>query len=459
MYVRSCYAELFEACRPLDDAVILGTPGIGKSTAVFYFLWRLLNDDENAITTVVYRPQQIDDDVYFVFRRGGRATRASAAGVRELPDNSSVLQVFDGSTPLHTHTKRRTWLVSSPRKDVWGQWQKQTSARVFYMPTFSLEEIQRCRSVAFGRVRERTADLLFRRWGGSARFVLEWADPALQEQLIGDANSAAFSANLRDVVHAVATADGGGDKYSQSPHVLFHLTVQPGYRGCAVIFASDYCRDLVLSVLTTKGVGDVKAFLSAAESSVSLGSLRGHLFECLALSTMFSSARQVSMTALDGTGAVASEELHVRQVVVFDTVDELPGLWRENPRAVGRPRVPNWPTWDAITCDDGVLTFWQMTVSAPQTHGMNSKGLLKADVLLSAGAPPPRFVYVVLCDPGASYSNRSVRIDGGRPPDWAISMTQHMLTLDFGAGAVKAADGARVGMDLLDHQINDDALL
>jgi hypothetical protein len=104
------------------------------------------------------------------------------------------------------------------------------------------------------------------------------------------------------------------------------------------------------------------------------------------------------------------------------------------------------------------MTFWQMTVSAPQTHGLNSKGLLQADVLFSAGTPPPRFVYVVVCDHGVSDSKRPVSIMGECSPNWASAMTQHMLILDFGAGAVQSANEARAALGLLDQQISQEAI-
>ena len=137
-------------------------------------------------------------------------------------------------------------------------------------------------------------------------------------------------------------ADGGGNKCGRSPHALFHLTVHAGYRQCSVVFAFSYCRDLVTCALQSKGEVAVKQFLTSAESSSPLGSLRGHLFERLALATLCSPASDRPLRRLGGVGAEAvSESFSLRNLVVVDCVDELQAVWANDPSAVGRPRAQN----------------------------------------------------------------------------------------------------------------------
>ena len=177
-------------------------------------------------------------------------------------------------------------------------------------------------------------------WGGSARSVLKSASIDKQKKLRDFAVSASNRADLAQDVLVVAEADGGSDKHAVSPHSLFHLNVvMPGYSSCTVVFASDYCRDLVLSALEKKGVAQVATFLSSAESSPSMGSLRGHLFERLALTTLFSSERSLPMICLDGVGTEVTEASTQRNLFVFGTVDDLLNEWRSNPSAVGRPQT------------------------------------------------------------------------------------------------------------------------
>ena len=121
------------------------------------------------------------------------------------------------------------------------------------------------------------------------------------------------------------------------------------------MFASDYCRDLVVTKLAEKGKEAVRQFLVASESSSAMGSVRGRLFERLALSALFSSDRSWSMKALDGTLSTSTVQPGVRPSFVFSTIAELGHCWAAEPLAVGRPRNSNWPTWDAVTQDDHTI--------------------------------------------------------------------------------------------------------
>ena len=463
LYVRPCYRELYDILATLGMAVLLGTPGIGKSTAVLYFIWRLLREDaERKPAVIIYRPQQIGD-TFFVFR-DGRVFCSDAAGLKHQPNNPSVLQIIDGVTPQEVQTVRRTWLISSPRKTVWGPWKTQTGAPIFYMPTFGLGELVRCGSVAFKHISQEQVELLFDRWGGSARSALMMASTDEQRALLEAANSAACNADLYKDMYAVAASDGGGNKYGAGPHALFHLAVRPpNYRACTVVFASDYCRDLVLSSLEKSGMGQVSMFLSSAESSPSLGSLRGHLFERLALATLFSSARNLPMIRLDGVGTEVTEQFTPRNLFVFDTVDELLSEWRSNPSAVGRPHSSTWPTWDAVSRDaDGNVTFWQITVSKPHDHGMKSVGLLGAKTLVPEGKAA-RFIYVVFdsSDGSTAYAGSILPVPISGPsnlPLWAVEMPQFLLPLKFGRLAVEqAAAAARNEVAIMDAAVGGPA--
>ena len=87
--------------------MLLGTPGIGKSTAVFYFLWRLLNEPDAARRpeVIIYHLQQLSSPC--VVLRGGRVFRSFWADVEALPRSEKMLQIFDGTSPLETDCDRR----------------------------------------------------------------------------------------------------------------------------------------------------------------------------------------------------------------------------------------------------------------------------------------------------------------------------------------------------------------
>jgi hypothetical protein len=71
VYVRSSYIDIFSLiCESINSGtkriVVTGTPGIGKSTFMFYFVWKFLNDAEGSLDqnrfnlyipcTLIFRP-------------------------------------------------------------------------------------------------------------------------------------------------------------------------------------------------------------------------------------------------------------------------------------------------------------------------------------------------------------------------------------------------------------------
>ena len=292
MFVRPCYPALYDALAALAFAVLLGTPGIGKSTAVLYFIWRLLNerDVSRKPEVILYRSQDLNGGV-LVFA-GGTVSLVDAANCRRFPTTSAVLEIYDSVPPERVHTNRRVWLISSPRRAVWGGWQKQAMARRLYMPVFTLAELLRCRDVTSSDLRDVDVEELYERWGGSVRLTLKCPRDLDQRERINDALNVASFTDLATAVGVVASADdGGGGMYSDS-HTLFHLAVDSEFNHCHPIFASDFTRDLVLSKLADRGRDAVVQFLAATASSPAFATLRGHpLWTSLPQRTVFAGAR------------------------------------------------------------------------------------------------------------------------------------------------------------------------
>ena len=434
IYVRDCYR--YRGLR----AVLLGTPGIGKSTAVLYFIWRLLRDTSRRPRVIIYRPQLLHENCV-VFREAGVPIVRTSIIDHGAFDSSGVLDIYDGAAPRNVYPARRIWLISSPRKDVWGDFAKHMAAARWYMPTFSLSELFRCREVAYPSIATEVVEMLYERWGRSARFTLRLISDAAQRDLVKDADSAAD--NL-DLSAAVANAHGGTGEYGISPHILFHLAVSPGFDDCWTVFASYFCRDLVVARAVAKGTRQaVNDFLAASEGSPALGSFRGHLFERLALSALFSQERDWEMNALDVGGLMVMESLRQRPSFVFSNITELLDAWHLVPDALGRPRNSNWPTWDAVTKDDAarLVTFWQLTVSPPAAHGLKGSGLILAEPLVPDGYSV-RLVFVVLAACGGMLiPSRAVPIVGDVPA-WATDMPQFVLHIALDDGII-----ARAGAD------------
>ena len=478
IYIRPCYVELYELLRTSPRAVLLGTPGVGKSTAALYFLWRLLHEADAAASLpanagagdaaiaappawIVYRPQATE--TVFVFDVRGRSVHSysSLAFVPSQPTEDIVLELYDSASPAWEEDpppNNRTWLVSSPRKAVWGVWAKLANVDPVYMPVLTIAELQRCRELRFPALSPDRVELLHERWGGSARYVLDRATAKQQEVLVQSVRSAALHADLSRVVRAVAAGNGDGLQHGEAPHALLHLMVTPGRPHFPhAAFASDYCRDLVVSTLAEQGFDAVRSFIVAAEGESILGPLRGHLFDRIALSVLFPpegpALPPVVLRRLD-PGAVdpLDEGLprEPRPTLVFRNIAELQEEWRLRPSTVGRPYALNWPSWDAVTRDGdetrGVtVTFWQFSVSTPVAHGLKQAGLTLAAELVPLGARV-RFVFV---SPQHTPSDAAVSVkrdEDWAQPAWQRGMQQFKLVLELGPAAMLAAKVSAAAM-------------
>ena len=474
VYIRPCYVDLYDQLRTSAEAVMLGTPGVGKSTAILYFLWRLLNDkaitasstdventsDLSRLTWIIYQPQQ-KDVTRFVFNTLRRTVQSCTVVASLVPPPSADnvrLEVYDGVTPGWTLSSRyrRAWLISSPRKAVWSTWAKHVNADPTYMPVFSLDELQRCRELCFPKLPATTVELLHDRWGGSARYVLERSSASKQVKLVQSVEAGARSADLSRIMHIVLAGDGDNLKHGEAPHALLHLMVMPNKLPHAM-FASDYCRDLVVSTWTEQGQDAVRNFIMAAEGESPLGSVRGHLFERIALSALFPDEGQMLPARhLRRLGAGALDMLDEvlpcdpRPTFVFCSIAELQDEWRLRPRTVGRPYALNWPSWDAVTRDSNAhggvtVTMWQFSVSTPVVHGLKQAGLTLAAALVPEGARV-RFVFV---SPQSTPSDAAVSIrreDEWEQPSWQRGMQQFKLVLDLGPAAMLAAKKSATAM-------------
>ncbi len=276
-------------------------------------------------------------------------------------------------------------------------------------------------------------------WGGSARLVLGFSSPDDQVGLMSDSASAADYADLSAAAAAVAPADGGGGKYATSPHILIHLAVTSEFTDCYPVFASDFTRDRMLVKLAAEGRQKVLAFLAASESKPGFGSLRGHVFERLALSALFSQHRNWPLVTLGNVSTQLSIDISERPSFIFSIAEELRDHWDREPAAVGRHRNLHWPSWDAVTLDAEAKTvaLWQMTVSPPTAHGIKGVGLLRAAPLVPAGFTV-HFIFVVLNRAGMPLPGTRVAITG-EAPQWAEDMKQFLLVLQLDDASVTCA--------------------
>ncbi len=158
--------------------------GIGKSSFGLYVLYRALLDGR----TVVYRAQK--QGFTFLYQNGvvRRSRHHNAFG--DHLANPLTVYIVDNDVPLVTDAF--TVLITSPRRDLWYQYNKSPGVSMLCFPTFSLEETLRLRDAAFASTPDCNDDAVRERyalWGGVPRYVLLKLDVVNQSSIADACNN------------------------------------------------------------------------------------------------------------------------------------------------------------------------------------------------------------------------------------------------------------------------------
>jgi hypothetical protein len=269
IYIRPCYPELFQTSLSIVQSadirhlIILGNPGIGKT----YFGYFLLLQLARSGATVVYESATLKGFLYlFTPNRVFKGTRYT------LHDNlmdSKTFYIVDGMEPLRA-AAAKTILLSSLRKEIWYPFSK-TSCDIRYMPVWSREEIFKCRFMLYPTLSEDLVENLYSKWGGIARYVLQYALVEVQQAL----TEALDISNL----DAVLQSFGGSGEKADASSRLIHISVRDGFHSGPFQFASAYVVDEIYSRVYAKDRDHLIRFLSATQGIGDTGQLRGILFE------------------------------------------------------------------------------------------------------------------------------------------------------------------------------------
>jgi hypothetical protein len=147
VYVRSSYIDIFSLiCESIHSGikriVVTGTPGIGKSTFIFYFVWRFLNDakgslDQNRFNLYI----QCAPDEVLQFE-AGRVKRLTGFHAKEtIRDDDKALVLVDmvkTDEPMPCSGIRI--VLSSPNPARFKEFSKGV-CRKFYMNPWLYDEV------------------------------------------------------------------------------------------------------------------------------------------------------------------------------------------------------------------------------------------------------------------------------------------------------------------------------
>ncbi|GIL88107.1 hypothetical protein Vretimale_13970 [Volvox reticuliferus] len=220
LLVRHCYRGLFDRMMDLHSSsecrfLITGTPGIGKSFFAVVLMGWLAK--EKKVSTIVFDTS----GVRYLFTFNNGMSVGVAVGHRkdftEKLMNSATWWIIDTGTALERGAN--TVLLSSPNRELYKEFLKLQGSNVLYMPIWTDDEIEKCRSQVFPTIDLGLVRALRSRWGNIPRYVLEKAANVSAQHSLDDAISAC---NWEDMVTCIA--DPGVAK--DVSHKLVHIKVK-----------------------------------------------------------------------------------------------------------------------------------------------------------------------------------------------------------------------------------------
>jgi hypothetical protein len=186
LFVRKCYHELYDIVIKLatsEDAQILltGTPGIGKSTFLIYFIIRHLHESTTASDVLIFQPAESDDEFYAfaspnIVRKG---TYLDFEAFFLLPTTWYLVDWRPKSKPV---SKPATTLFAissdSIRDEDFKDFEKSLVMR-YCMPVWTYDELEECRRHVFPKLSNRSLNYIYDRVGGVPRSCLQSPTQAL----------------------------------------------------------------------------------------------------------------------------------------------------------------------------------------------------------------------------------------------------------------------------------------
>ena len=284
LYVRQCYTGIYKAMMNYIDKrkvaqlnlgwpcniFLTGTPGIGKTAFLLYFIQELLKKKR----AVVFGSKTNRDWVHHWDADGKHFT----VPWKELNDHRQNPEVFFILDSIDFNTTRGPCLVStSPIENVGRQHCK--NAASFYMPTWNWDEIYNCHQLIYQNL---IPDLTVSKL--AARFFVLGGVPRLLFDNISESSCEiidnALDNTTWDQLKQVATLDGAKSADSISHRLIHRTKVNGDYSKYEVHFASQFVAVKVMQNYAQNRRDKVAQFLDEYPLKFP-GTLRGNIYENL----------------------------------------------------------------------------------------------------------------------------------------------------------------------------------
>ena len=261
--------------------VVMGTPGIGKTIFLHYFLWLLITR-QTSINDQVDRKiyLQCTTDGIFSFR-GDRVVSidAGVAQVTVLNDCNCILLVdmVEEKEPLPC--AGTTIVFSSPNPRRYRQLVNEKSHR-FVMNCWSLEELKAVWLHSYQHISWEDVKRIYSKMGGVIRYVLgqnEVADDRMEEGIRKCREK--FIDRSKTIYQHISFGEDSSVMY----RVLHIFSRDHSYDNSRFVFASSHVREECLKGLKSEEIDRVMAFLNYETANYAQGHRENH-FESKRLS-------------------------------------------------------------------------------------------------------------------------------------------------------------------------------
>ena len=403
IYIRNCYKHLYDIMMANHNCLLIGTPGIGKSHAIYYFIYRILNDKDRPTCTILLCTKE---SRHIVYRKTNSVITWSAhrgAPSTDLIDQLSsdhTFYIYDSVAPILTRSLRgRFWLVTSPRKEIWNDFVKTYYPVQLLMPVFDLSEMLKMLCL-YEDITEETVIARHRKWGGSARSVFHINTQILQAGIEVRVNDALTNANSLIAVKASVIENSNGSSFGlpeHSMHDIMHMRSDTyDLTGKKLMFASKYMFNRAREAMMKMSYQERRSFLATLDDARGLEGSAGNLFQINCQSYLFDGVNQsISFYQLGRpNGMLVKEEfpLSKRKTVCFYSEKLQEVLLTLDNSSVLVPYDSSFPSVDFITKEADIYYLWQMTVSVPHKHPIKAPIVLQ--ILKTIPGKDVRFIWV-----------------------------------------------------------------
>ncbi|OLP74187.1 hypothetical protein AK812_SmicGene46348, partial [Symbiodinium microadriaticum] len=443
LLVRRQQREVWRAAfNALQDVVVTGSPGIGKSFSMSFLLRALMKANKTFVfearkwnRAYLFKPHA--DGTYEVGSVDLEDWRPGACDELKDPENYYVIDPGTAEKGGICHVAAKTVVAPSPDPKHLGDWKKLIGLQYLYMAPCSLQEARCIVKCLRPELNENQVDERYRRFGGIVRHLI--GDPGDHEKVERARNDTLSNQNLVRRIWTSGIIDQGRDL--KPAHWLFQIVPQDDCTKSRVEFVSEEALDLTIHEYEAELADILTSFDPLAKAKHEAKHVLGVLYERLAHQVLFRGTLLLTRMA-SVTVPMFEWQKPPLDVEVVDgsNADLFRAALTGSPRYM-RPRDGGLPVIDSCLApvQDGVMTCFQITTSAKHTLDVDAleeaaKGLSITKIVIYWVVPRDNFRGFYrgkMSGKSLAFEQRVLSLDAPRNPFTLPEMQKRLQKADL----------------------------